>query len=215
MLLADPRQIRSIIFDLDGTLYVNPHVAQRIQDAAEQLIAATRGVPLEEGRKLLRAARRRLSENEDEEPTLSRTLMEMGIELGDFHRMLQGQVHPEQFLSNDPILYALLDSLREHCDLYIYTNNSLPLSRKILALLGVEELFERLYTIEFDWQPKPSRHVLERILEDIGGPPRSFLFVGDRQQVDLKLADSLGVPTLLVTDTSELLQIHQVLGIIP
>lgn len=215
MLLGDPRQIRSIIFDLDGTLYVNPQVAQRINDAAEQLIAATRGVSLEEGKKLLCAARRRLSENDDEEPTLSRTLMEMGIELDDFHRMLQGHVQPEKFLSNDPVLYALLDSLREYCDLYIYTNNNLPLSRKILALLGVEELFERLYTIEFGWQPKPSRHVLERILEDIGGPPRSFLIVGDRQQVDLKLADSLGVPTLLVTDTSELLQIHKVLGIIP
>jgi putative hydrolase of the HAD superfamily len=128
---------------------------------------------------------------------------------------LQEKVQPERFLSNDPVLYALLDSLRDVCDLYVYTNNNLPLAQKILALLGVEDLFDRVYTIEFDWQPKPSQQTLERIMEDIGGPPDSFLFVGDRPHVDLKVADSLGVPTLQVTETSDLLQIHKMLGIIP
>ncbi|MFA5516172.1 MAG: HAD family hydrolase [Desulfuromonadales bacterium] len=215
MVLADPRQIRSIIFDLDGTLYVSPQVAQRIQTTADELVASTRGVSLAEGKSLLCAARRRQSENEDEEPTLSRTLQELGIDLADFHLLLQEKVQPERFLSNDPVLYALLDSLRDVCDLYVYTNNNLPLAQKILALLGVEDLFDRVYTIEFDWQPKPSQQTLERIMEDIGGPPDSFLFVGDRPHVDLKVADSLGVPTLQVTETSDLLQIHKMLGIIP
>ncbi len=139
----------------------------------------------------------------------------MGIDLVDFHRLMQEKVQPETFSRNDPVLYALLDSLRDACDLYVYTNNNLPLAQKILALLGIEELFERLYTIEFDWQPKPSIQTMENILEDIGGPPDSFLFVGDRPHVDLKTAESLGIPTLLVSETSDLLQIHKMLGIIP
>lgn len=214
-MLTEPNRIRSIVFDLDGTLYSSPEVAEEIQTAADRLVARTRGVSLEEGKKFLRCAQQRLTESLEEEPTLTRTLMEMGIEIDDFHREMQEQVHPEKYLANDPILYALLDSLRDNCDLYIYTNNNLHLARKILALLGVEDLFERLYTIEFSWLPKPDLDVLERMLEDIGGPPESFLFVGDRHHVDLKIADSVGIQTLLVNETSDLLQIHKMLGIIP
>lgn len=215
MVVSDPRQIRSIIFDLDGTLYISPEVARQIQTVGEGLVASTRGVSPEEGRALLRSARQRLAEIYDEEPTLTRTLMEMGIEIEEFHRKLQEKVRPERHLENDPVLYALLDSLRDACDLYIYTNNNLALTRKILAILGVEDLFARLYTIEFGWQPKPDENVFAQMLEDIGGPPESFLFVGDRQNVDLRLAEENNIPTLLVSETSDLLQIHKVLGIVP
>lgn len=211
----NPARIRSLVFDLDGTLYNAPAVAREIERAAEELIAETRGISPEEGRSVLKTARRRLAETYDEEPTLTRTLVELGIEVVEFHQAMQQRVRPERYLSNDPILYALLDSLRDACDLYVYTNNNHQLTRKILALLGVEELFERLYTIEFSWLPKPSRETLQRILEDIGGPPDSFLFIGDRQHVDLKTAESIGIPTLLVGETGDILQIHKLLGIIP
>jgi putative hydrolase of the HAD superfamily len=109
----------------------------------------------------------------------------------------------------------LLDSLQDRYDLYLYTNNSLPLAQKILALLGIEELFRRLYTIEFTWSPKPDPESFHQVLEDIGGPPESFLFVGDRPQVDLKIAESLQIPTIFISDPEDLLQIHKVLGLIP
>ena len=214
-MLTSSLAIRSIVFDLDGTLYNSPPIAQEITQAAHALVAAARGVTEEEASGLLSGARRRLSETYDEEPTLTRALMEMGLEAKDFHQAIQKSVRPERYLENDPILYALLDSLRDHCDLSIYTNNNRPLASKILALLGVEDLFDRLYTIEYSWQPKPHLDTLQRILEDIGGPPESFLFVGDRQAVDLQPAASLGISTLLVNETGDLLQIHKLLGIVP
>ncbi len=214
-MLTQINDIRSIIFDLDGTLYHAPGIAQEIERGAEELVAESRGLSIGQARSLLRCARQRLSELHDEEPTLTRTCMELGIEIRDFHLGLQRRVRPERHLGNDPILFALLDSLRDNFDLYLYTNNNLQLTRKILALLGVDELFTRLYTIEFTWVPKPDRASLLRMLEDIGGPPESFLCVGDRQQVDLNVAASLGIPTLLVRDTSDLLQIHKMIGIIP
>lgn len=214
-MLTQLRDLCSLVFDLDGTLYVHPELAAELQLAAEKFVAATRGVSLRQGRELLRGARRRLAEELEEEPTLTRTCMELGIEVPELHQVFQSEVHPERYLGPDPVLGALLDSLQGHGDLYIYTNNNLPLSRKILALLGVEEHFKRLYTIEFSWVPKPDPDALHRVLEDIGGPPESFLFIGDRSQVDLKLPASLGIPTLLVNETSDLLQIHTLLGILP
>jgi putative hydrolase of the HAD superfamily len=214
-MLTDINQIRSIVFDLDGTLYTSPEVARDIQMAAAELVGSTRGISPGEGRTLIKCARDRLAEVLDEEPTLTRTCMELGIDIVELHQFLQQRVHPEKYLENDPILYALLDSLRDSCDLYIYTNNNLPLTKKILALLGVEDLFARLYTIEFTWLPKPDPESLRRVLEDIGGPAECHLFVGDRQQVDLNLATSLGIPTLLISESADILQIHKLLGIVP
>jgi putative hydrolase of the HAD superfamily len=214
-MLSDLSRVRSIVFDLDGTLYTSTPIADEIVTAAEKLVAHSRGISLQASRELLDTARSRLAETLEQEPTLTRTCMQLGIEVPEFHRALQGQVHPEKYLSYDPILSALLDSLRDHCDLYIYTNNNLPLAQKTLALLGVRELFRRLYTIEFTWVPKPDPESLRRVLEDIGGPPESFLFVGDRRQVDLSEAEALGIPTLLVREIADLLQIHQLLGIVP
>jgi len=206
---------RSIVFDLDGTLYISAGLAGEIQAAADMLVAQTRGVSLKEGRGILRKARRRLAEILEEEPTLTRTCMELGIEVPEFHRALQENVHPERHLEPDPILYALLDSLRASHDLYLYTNNSFPLTRKILALLGVEDLFERIYTIEFTWRPKPDPDAFQRVLESIGGPPETFLFVGDRQQVDLRVPEDLGIPTLLIREAEDMVQVHKKLGLIP
>ncbi|OHB32912.1 MAG: hypothetical protein A2X84_04820 [Desulfuromonadaceae bacterium GWC2_58_13] len=214
-MLGNLKQVRSIVFDLDGTLYKSDGLAKEIQNVAASLVAETRGIPLREGRTLLRNSRKRLAELLEEEPTLTRTCLTLGIEVPEFHRAMQAGVRPEQYLGPDLVLQALLDSLAGEWDLYLYTNNSLPLTEKILALLGVETLFRRIYTIEFNWTPKPDPETLQRILEDIGGPPHSFLFVGDREQVDLKVPQALGIPTLLVSETADLLQIHKILGIIP
>lgn len=213
--LVEAGQIESIVFDLDGTLYQAPSLAREIELASEKLVAATRGVDLAEGQKLLTRARQRLAEEIEAEPTLTQTCQRMGIEIQELHAAFERDIVPEDHLEEDPLVRALLESLAERCRLYIYTNNNLTLSRRILTALGLTDLFEKLYTIEVAWRPKPDVEVLQDILSDIGGPLESFLFVGDRRQVDLLLPASWGIPTLLVRDTAQLVQIHKVLGLIP
>lgn len=214
-MLTPLRAVRSLVFDLDGTLYNSQGMERGISRAAQVAVAEARGVSESAAEQMLRTARRALAETLDEDPTLTRTCVELGVDIRYLHRAFQQELKPEKFLSNDPVLFALLDSLRDHGALYIYTNNNLPMTQKILALLGVEELFERLYTIELCWTPKPDLAAFTRVVEDIGGPPESFLFIGDRPRIDLRLPREHGMATLLIHDTSELLQVHKMLGIIP
>jgi putative hydrolase of the HAD superfamily len=214
-MIGESRKISSIVFDLDGTLYISDLLAREVEEAAEILVASSRGLSREEGGSLLTRARHRLAETMDEEPTLTRTCMELGIEVPDLHRAFQKHVRPERYLTPDPVLVALLEALRDQWQLYIYTNNNLLLTRKILALLGVDRIFARLYTIEFCWLPKPDPEAFRQVVMDIGGPPEGFLFVGDRAAVDLQLAAAHGMATLLVRETADLLQVHRLLGIIP
>ena len=214
-MLNPDQRILSIVFDLDGTLYTSEHLAREIAEAADVAVASSRGLPLAEGRELIIKARERLAESLGETPTLSLTCMELGLELADLHRYFEQEVQPERYLVEDPVLIALLDSLATVCDLYIYTNNNLPLARRIMSLLGVGPQFKAVYSIEFCWLPKPDPEAFQRVLEDIGGPPETFLFVGDREHVDLLPADRLGIETLLVSETADLLQVHKLLGIVP
>ena len=183
--------ILSIVFDLDGTLYRCKPLEREIADAADVAIASARGIPRAEGRHLIRMARQRLTETLEAEPTLSLTCMELGLDLPDLHRYFEREVKPERYLGEDPVLAALLDSLAVMCDLYLYTNNNLPLANRIMTLLGVGSQFRKVYSIEYTWRPKPDREALRRVMEDIGGPPETFLFVGDREQVDLQPAGEL------------------------
>jgi putative hydrolase of the HAD superfamily len=214
-MLTHLKTVRSLVFDLDGTLYNSIGMERGIVRAAQAAVSQARGVSGSAAEQMLRTARRALAETLEEDPTLTRTCTELGVDIRYLHRAFQQELKPEKFLSNDPILFALLDSLRGHGDLFIYTNNNLPMTQKILALLGVDELFERLYTIEMCWSPKPDLAAFTQVIENIGGPPESFLFVGDRQGIDLRLPREHGMATLLVHDTSELLQVHKLLGIIP
>ena len=214
-MIQSSSDIVSIVFDLDGTLYSNRGMADEIMAATEILVSSSRGISREAARKLLRSAQQALAETLEEEPTLTRSCLELGIETRELHQAFQDFIRPERYLNYDPVLQALLDSLRDHCSLHIYTNNNLPLTQKILALLGVEDLFDRLYTIEFSWRPKPDLETLQELMGEIGGPPESFLFVGDRRQVDLQLPEQLGALTLEVGETAELLQVHKLLGILP
>ncbi len=214
-MLTNLKTVRSLVFDLDGTLYNSIGMERGIARAAQAAVSQARGVSGSAAEQMLRTAKRALAETLEEDPTLTRTCAELGVDIRYLHRAFQQELKPEKFLSNGPILFALLDSLRDHGDLFIYTNNNLPMTQKILALLGVEELFERLYTIEMCWSPKPDLAAFTQVIEDIGGPPESFLFVGDRQGIDLRLPREHGMATLLIHDTSELLQVHKLLGIIP
>ena len=214
-MLRDNHSIQSIVFDLDGTLYTSELLLQEITAAADVAIASSRGVSLIEGRKLVKKSRERLAESLGEEPTLSLTCMELGLDLPDLHRYFEQEVKPERYLVEDPVLVALLDSLASIYDLYIYTNNNLSLAQRILSLLGVGAQFRKIYSIEFCWLPKPDPEAFRRVLEDIGGPPETFLFVGDREQVDLQPAAEIGIETLLVRETADLLQVHKFLGIVP
>ena len=103
--------------------------------------------------------------------------------------------------------------LQERYDLYIYTNNGFFLTGRILALLGVDDCFRQIYSLEFAWRPKPDAEALQLLLADIGGLPESFLFIGDRYHVDLREPEKLGIPVFPVHTAIDLLRLPSVLGI--
>ncbi len=202
--LAD---VKALILDLDGTLYVSSDLGRAINDSACAYLAELKGVEVAAAERLIRETKKRLSAASGVDTTLSRACMELGVDIRELHRRFAAEIDPFRYLRVDGRVVELLKMLGERYALYIYTNNNLSLSERVMTAIGVAGLFRRVFTIEDSWRPKPDRQTLEDILAAIGARPDECLFVGDRYDVDLRLPASLGSAVFLATTPEELLNL--------
>jgi HAD superfamily hydrolase (TIGR01549 family) len=162
---------------------------------------------------MVSAARLRLAEQSGAlQSTLSAACCALGGSTPALHDFFRANLQPEAFLQRDGRVVELIDSLRHHFALYIYTNNNRPLAERIIRLLGLEGRFEALFTIDETWRSKPDGIRLEQLLTSTGLSPAEVLFVGDRYEVDLQLPEQRGCPIYLSQTVEQLLRLEELLG---
>ncbi|HTP65037.1 MAG TPA: HAD family hydrolase [Geobacteraceae bacterium] len=204
-------EIKALVFDLDGTLYVNGDFGREIRLCACRYIAGLKGTTIEEADRLIRETKKRLAAASGVESTLSHACIELGGNLRELHRRFAEEITPEPFLARDERVTNLLLSLGKRFDLSIYTNNNRLLSERIMSAIGVAGLFRRVLTIEDGWRPKPDPEALETVYRLIGRKPAECMFVGDRYDIDLRLPAAMGSTVFLATSVEELLPLNKLL----
>lgn len=204
-------EIRGIVFDLDGTLYVCDRFAAVIQDAAAVYIAGLKGVSHADAVSLMVTTRLRLTEESGTVQTLSSVCTELGGSLQELHRFFESTLRPEEFLVKDERVIHLLKMLAERFSLYIYTNNNRVLTTRIINHLGLESAISDIFTIDDTWCGKPDEAMVTGLLEKIGLTQNEVLFVGDRYDVDLRVPDQLGCPVYLSQNLEQLLRLESLL----
>lgn len=203
--------IRGIVFDLDGTLYVCDRFAAEIHDAAAAYIAGVKRISQAEAGALMAATRLRLAEENGTVQTLSAVCTELGGSVQELHRFFEDSLRPEAHLVRDERVIRLLERLAEKFSLYIYTNNNRVLAARILNYLGLDSLVRRIFTIDDAWRGKPDEGMVNRVLEEIGLSPHEVLFVGDRYEVDLRVPEQFGCPVYLSQNLELLLRLEDLL----
>ncbi len=203
--------IKALVFDLDGTLYVSGGLGREINNVACRYIAELKGIDVAAAEALIGETRGALTAAVGTDATLSKACVELGGDLPELHRRFAGEISPEQHIVRDDRVIELLRMLAGGFELYLYTNNNRLLSRRIMEIIGVTGIFQRVFTIEDRWVPKPDRQALEQILHEIGKTPAECLFVGDRFDVDLRLPAELGCSVCLVQSVEELFPLCKLL----
>ncbi len=204
-------EVKALVFDLDGTLYVSNELGREINSCACRYIAELKGGSSEEADRLIRETKKRLAAASGVESTLSHACMELGGDLRELHRRFAEEIAPEPFLSRDERVIRLLLALGSKYDLAIYTNNNRRLSARIMEGIGVAGLFRRVVTIEDTWRPKPDRQALEYIYRQLERNPAECLFIGDRYDIDLRLPAAMGSAVFLAASVEELLPLNKLL----
>jgi putative hydrolase of the HAD superfamily len=204
--------LKALLFDLDGTLYLSTALGREIRRSACRYIADLKGIGAAEADLLLTDTKKRLTANSGIDTPLSLACIELGGDLRELHRRFAGEINPVPFLDRDERVVELLKILESKFGLYLYTNNNRTLSAAIMRLIGVAGLFREEFTIEDYWRPKPNREALAEILQRIGRKPEECLFVGDRYDIDLRLPAEMGCAVFLVNSTEELLSLCKLMN---
>jgi putative hydrolase of the HAD superfamily len=208
-------EIRGIVFDLDGTLYVCDRFAAEIQGAAAAYVAGLKRISQPEAGLLIAATRLRLMEESGTVQTISAVCRELGGSAQELHRYFEQNLRPEAYLVRDERVIRLLKRLAEQFSLYIYTNNNRALTARIMNYLGLDGLVSNIFTINDTWVGKPDEGMVNRVLSEIGLSPAETLFVGDRYDVDLRVPEQLGCPVYLSQNLEQLLRLEGLLNTQP
>ena len=206
-------EIKGIVFDLDGTLYVCDRFAAEIQRASTIYIAGVKGITHPEAGQLIAETRKRLAEESGMVQTISAVCTELGGSVQELHRFFESTLRPEAYLVRDERVIRLLERLAEKFSIFIYTNNNRVLTARIMNYLGVDHVVSGVFTINDTWRGKPDEEGVKRVLEQIGLSPDETLFVGDRYDVDLRVPEQLGCPVYLSQTLEQLLRLEELLAV--
>ena len=186
---AELRHVDSWIFDLDDTLYPREsEVMALVSDRMTEFMVQFTGLP------------------RDEAWTLQKKYFhEHGTTLAGL--MAHHGLPPEEFLTF--VHNVSLDGLSADAELrqglerlpgrrLVFTNGSGEHAERVLAKLGVADLFEDIFHIaSADYLPKPAVSTFDKMAKAFGLTPKSAVFFEDSER-NLEPAAAMGMTTVMV-----------------
>lgn len=200
-------KIDAVLFDLDNTLY----------PASTGLLHTLDG-------RIVRYMCEMLEIDEQEAATIRRGFLQhygttlRGLEEhhGADREHYMSYIHDfavESFIDLDAELDQLLRQIQAPCA--IFTNSPIEHTERVLARLGIRELFQHVFDIRFqEFVPKPSMQSYTRVLETMQVDPQHTIFVEDTLH-NLAPAHALGMYTILISEQPADAQLPHVNLLVP
>lgn len=199
-----PENLKTIIFDIDSTLYSNDKYAFEQVDVQLRHFAEIKGATAGEIRKMIEDFRSNYSKEHDgKKISLGNTLTHFGISIEESIRWRETLLEPKDFLDRDEKLIEVLTEFSKKYKMIAVTNNPVLPAFKTLAAIGIEKLVPEIIGLDTCHKSKPSREVLELACKKTGARPEECLSVGDRFDIDLSLALEMGMGGVLVTGVED------------
>jgi putative hydrolase of the HAD superfamily len=167
------RTLTALLFDLDQTLYAPETGLLQAGDCRiTDYLAHRLGLPADEAD----AERRRLWRAYG--TTARGAEIEHGIPQPELYLHSLEDLDPAEYLCRDEPLERLLSGLP--ADLYVLTNSAASYAHRVLAALGLDHCFRRVFDIEaLSWCPKPERSAYECVLAALDRPAEEVGMVED------------------------------------
>jgi len=120
-----PSKLKTIIFDIDETLYTNHEYAQFQIDVLIDRYGKEVSISSSEAHKRVKAYQDNYSkQNNGKKISLGNTLKALGIPIAITSIWRNELIFPENFLNKDELLQKTLIELKKHFSLICVTNNS-------------------------------------------------------------------------------------------
>lgn len=192
------KNVKAVGFDVDGTLYHTPQA-----------------MSIEVGKILIAKAAEALSRDPDElaeeylikrEEYRSNTkvLNSFGLDGEKIFQEVWDSIAVEKYVERDKRLVKLMAELKQKYRLFIITNGSgHQVERKLKYLsLDYHDFDPRIYCYDQGWvKPEPAPFLAA--MESLNLKPEEIVYVGDREDIDIEGASSVGIKTIFIGGESE------------
>ena len=207
-----PNDLKTIIFDIDSTLYTNEAYALEQVDVQIRYWAKKTGISESEARNKISEFRRNWSKEHDgKKISLGNTFTHFGISIEESIKMRNELVDPFKFLKKDKKLVKVLSNLKKKYKLVCVTNNPILPARKTLEALGIEKIIPDIIALDTCGKSKPAKENLELACSITDCKPEQALSVGDRYEIDLRLPLEMGMGAILVTGVDDVYKLEKLL----
>ena len=208
-----PEKIKTIIFDIDSTLYTNGAYVSHQSEVQLRRFAKVRGISEREARTMFDDYRSEWSKTHGgQKISESNTFAALGIPIKTCVAWRNELIEPADFLSRDERLLEALQTLKRSYALVCVTNNPVSVGRKTLCALGVEDCIASVIGLDTFGKSKPAREPFEKAAEETGAEIAECLSVGDRYDIDIVLPLAMGMGGILVDGVSDVYKLTDTLN---
>lgn len=207
-----PKNLTTIIFDIDSTLYTNEAYAYEQVDCQIREYARVNGISADEARKKVEDYRKKFAEeNHGKKISLGNTLVAFGVPIEQSVEWRRLLMEPADFLKRDEKLIEEIKKLKENYKLVCVTNNPVLPARKTLEVIGVADLIPEIIGLDTCFKSKPAIEPFQTAVERMYSKIDECLAIGDRYDLDIALPLEMGMGGILVTGVEEIYGLSEIL----
>lgn len=199
-----PQNPKTLIFDIDSTLYTNAAYAFEQVDCQVRQFARDRGMSADEARRMVADYRKKFAANNNgKKISLGIVLLAFGVPIEQSVEWRKTLMEPADFLKRDERLIQTLSALQQKYNLICVTNNPVFTARKTLDAIGISEFFPDIVGLDTCLKSKPAVEPFMKACELTNSTPQQCIAIGDRYDMDIALPLELGMGGILVTGVEE------------
>ena len=207
-----PQELKTIIFDIDSTLYTNAQYAFEQVDVQVRKYASLNGLTDDEARKKVSDYRKFWAQTHDgQKISLANTLLSFGVPISKSIKWRETLIEPADFLQKDERLIETLSILEKKYRLICVTNNPQLPARKTLDALGVSAFIPKIIALDTLNVSKPAREPFALAAKETDCSIENCLSVGDRYDIDLALPLEMGAGAVEVDGVEDVYKLPSAL----
>jgi len=191
--------IQAFLFDMDRTLYTHDEYAQTQIDLPIERLAKLQGKTFEQMNAEVAEYRKNWADSHDgKKISLGNVFLHFGISIEESVRWREELFRPEDYLSEDKKLHAVLMELAPRFSLAVVTNSPVSVAARTLSILGVHDILQKIVGLDTLGLSKPHEKILLEAARLCGVSQEKCVSVGDRFDIDIALPLELGMGGILV-----------------
>ena len=207
-----PRKPKTLVFDIDLTLYDNRDYYSSQAHVLLERLAAHLGIsPIEAESEVRRVREEFARAHHGRTLSMGNAFLRLGITIATSVVWREELFRPEEYLEPDGALQTTLRELSRSFLIAAVTNNPTSIGERTLVALGVREYFAPVIGLDIAGESKPTMVPFTMVAEQHKVSLEEMVSIGDRMAVDVEVPVQNGMGGILVKQVADVYRLPAIL----